>query len=135
MPVASLVGDRHHDHALVVGATAPSGETDALEALDRARGSGRVDAQRVGEVAHAPGILGDEQVEGVHLPGLEGVVALAEQVVHERAHRCATPQLAPGTTDAQRQLALCGINGVETIRPGGDHSDTVVGIAPSGHQP
>jgi predicted alpha/beta-hydrolase family hydrolase len=109
-------GDRHHHDPTVVDARAALGEPGAHETLDGAGGGGRVDAQRVGEVAHPPaGLLGQE-VEGVHLALFERVVAAAEEVVAQRAHRRAATQFDPGEADAHGEIELFGIGEIDRTR-------------------
>jgi pimeloyl-ACP methyl ester carboxylesterase len=105
--------DGHHHDASVVVARAARREAGADEALHRAGGGRRIDAQGVGEVAHAPARLLGEQVEGVHLALLERLIAIAEEVVAQCAHRRAPPEFDPGEPDAHGEAELFGVGEVD----------------------
>ena len=95
---------RHLDHPAVVLARLTLGEAGLLHPLHRARRRGGIDAQGVGEVAHPPRRLQGEHVERVHLTLFDRVVARAVQPVAQPCCGRATPQLAPGETDAHREV-------------------------------
>ena len=106
VPASARLGDGgDHDPPVTVGLGTP-GEAHVLEPLNGAGGRRRVDAQRVGEIAHPPAGLLGEQIEGVHLPLLEGVVTAAEQVLTQSAHRSPASHLDPRETDPHREVAL-----------------------------
>ena len=107
-----------HD-ALVVEASLALGETDAFETLHGSRRRGRIDAKCIGEVAHAPPVLLDENVERVHLPALESVVTRTEEIFGEAAHRRAAPNLAKRMTDTYREIVMRRIGEIEWA--GGRH--------------
>ena len=115
------VGDRHHDHTLVLGIRTTSCETDTLQSLDGAGRGGGIDSECFGQIPHAPGVLLNEHVEGVHLATFECVVAGAEEVFDESAHRSTASNVAPGSTDTLTDLALCRIVEVDRRRAGGRH--------------
>ena len=119
MTCAAGVGGTHDDDTLVVVTLSTTGEADALESLHGTGGGGRVDAQCFGEVSHAPTVLLDEDVECVHLSALECVVAHAEEVVGEAAHRSAASNFAPCVSDTQSEITMRLI--VEIEWPGGCH--------------
>ena len=79
------------------------GQAGADQPLHGASRRRRIDAQRVGEVAHPPRRLAGEQIERVHLALLERIVAASEQVVAKRAPGAA-PDLNPRRTDSHREL-------------------------------
>jgi hypothetical protein len=101
MTTPAGVGDADLDHPSVVTARVTLGETFAYQTLHRSGGGGGIDSQGVGEVAHPPAVLLDQEIEGVHLAGLERIVAGAEQIVAQRTGRGPSTHLAPGETDAQ----------------------------------
>lgn len=76
-------GGRDHDHPSVVTIRRSFGEPGSFESLHRTGRGGRVDAQGFGEITHPPSILLDEEIEGVHLPALEGALTRTEDVVDE----------------------------------------------------
>ena len=112
-------GDRHHHHPTVVVARVARGEARPDESLDRTGRCRGVDAKRIGEFAHPPIRLLCEQIERVHLALLEGVIATAEEVIAQGAHRRAPAQLDPCKTDAHRKLNLLGIGQVDVGRAWG----------------
>jgi hypothetical protein len=59
-----------------------------------------------------------EEVEGVHLAELERVVAAAEEVLLQRAHRRAAADLDPRLPDASRVLQLLRLVEVDSIARG-----------------
>lgn len=120
MAANSRLGGRDHHHAAIGSVGGALGESGAFEALHRAgRGRG-IDAQGVGKVTHAPGLLLHEQIECVHLSALECAFTDAEDVIDERTHRCTSTEIAPGAADAHCDFPLCGVVEIEG-RAGGRH--------------
>lgn len=117
---AEVRGRDHHD-ALVLISGATLGELELLQPLDRSSRSRGIDAQRVCEVPHAPRRLLDEQIECVHLADFQGIVANAEEVFDEPAHRGTAPDFAPRASDPQRDFALGRVVNVDSGSIGGDH--------------
>ena len=113
------VGGAHDDDTLVVTTLGTVREADAFESLHGTCGGGRVDAQCFGEVTHAPTVLLDQNVESVHLSALECVVAHAEEVVGEAAHRSTATNLSPRVTNTQSEITMRLILEIEW--PGGCH--------------
>lgn len=98
--------DGDADDPAVVVARVPGGEPGVHEALHRTGGGRRIDAEGVGELAHAPRVALGERVERVHLPLVERIVTRAEEVVAEVAHGGASPELDPGEADTEGEIAL-----------------------------
>jgi len=98
--------DGDADDPTVVVARVPGGEPGVHEALHRTGGGRWIDAECVGELAHAPRVALGERVERVHLPLIERVVTRAEEVVAEVAHGSASPELDPGEADTECEVAL-----------------------------
>ena len=113
---APRFGDGHHHHASIGFRVEALGELVSFETLHGTSGGGRIDAQGVGEIAHAPRVLLHEQIECVHLTLLERIVADAEEVFDESAHRRTASDLSPGTTDSHRHFAMRRVLAVESSR-------------------
>jgi hypothetical protein len=96
-------------------------EAELLQPLHGASRSGRVDSECISEIAHPPFGLLDEEIECVHLADLEGILANAEEMLDESAHRSSTTHFAPGATDTQRSVALYRVVEVDSGSIGGGH--------------
>jgi alpha/beta superfamily hydrolase len=106
VPFAAAGGHEHHDDSTVVGARPPLGEACPQEALHRAGRRGRIDAQRVGEIAHPPRLARREEIERVELAGFECIRAGSEEMVLDHTHRGAPTELHPSPPDPQRHDAI-----------------------------
>ncbi len=118
---SSVIGDRHHDDPLVLRVGTTTGETDSLESLNGAGRRRRVDSKSLGEITHSPRLLLNENVEGVHLATLQGVVPGSEEIFDECTHRCTSTDVSPRATHTLSNFALGGIVEVDRRGAGGRH--------------
>ena len=109
-------GGRHQHDPAVVDARVPLGQAGLQQALHGAGGGRRVDAQPVGQLAHAPGRLAHQQVERVPLARLESV-SWPSPNMWSRSAPMAAPRRSSFHDQPMRTSELVLL--VDRISPGG----------------